>query len=217
MRAWSVPPPSHQNATRVRIIEEAARLVERFTVSKVTMEDIARAAGIARQTLYKYFASKDELLIELFVLQVTGHQHPELAKFLRKPRSAQLLLDMVWAELELARQFPLVTETLDPTIAPRMAELVFSSRKFFECQEGFWVPVLESFEEAGVLRSDLDYSAVVRWLTYQEFWLVTHPTVLAADETVQRRYLADFVIPALVREDVKAAAPAKAVSSGRRR
>ena len=212
-----MPPPSDRNATRARIIEEAARLVERFTVSKVTMDDIARAAGIARQTLYKYFASKDELLIDLFVLQVTEHQHPELAKLLRRPRSADLLLDMVWAELELARKFPLLTETLDPTIAPRMAELVFSSRKFFECQEAFWVPVLESFEEAGVLRPGLNYSDMVRWLTYQEFWLVTHPAVLSPDESVQRRYLADFVIPALVREDAKAATPAKAASAGRRR
>jgi hypothetical protein len=57
----------------------------------------------------------------------------------------------------------------------------------------------------------------VRWLTYQEFWLVTHPTVLSADEAVQRRYVADFVISALVREDAKTSTPAKAASSGRRR
>jgi len=217
VRRWSVPRPSDRNATRARIIEEAARLVERFTVSKVTMDDIARAAGIARQTLYKYFASKDELLIELFVMRLTGEQHPELAKRLRKPPSVDLLLDLVWTELQLARDFPLASETLDPTVAPRMAELVFSSRKFFEHQELFWFPVLESFEEAGVLRPGLDYGAIVRWLTYQEFCLVTHPTVLSADEAEQRRYLADFVIPALVREDAQAGSPAKAASSGRRR
>lgn len=217
MRAWSVPPAADQNATRARIIEEAGRLVERFTVSKVTMEDVARAAGIARQTLYKYFASKDDLLIELFVLRLTGEQHPALAKQLRRPRTVALLLDLVWSELQLARGYPLAQETLDPAVAPRMAELVFSSAKFFECQNAFWFPILASFEEAGVLRPGLDYADVVRWLTYQEFWLVTHPTVLSADEAVQRRYLANFVIPALVREEALAGAPAKAAQSGSRR
>ena len=35
------------------------------------MDDVARAAGCARQSIYKHFATKDELLTALFVGPLT--------------------------------------------------------------------------------------------------------------------------------------------------
>lgn len=48
---------------RDRKLIEAARLVfARYGVAKTTMADIAREAGVARQTLYNAYAGKDEVL-----------------------------------------------------------------------------------------------------------------------------------------------------------
>jgi hypothetical protein len=103
-------------------------------------------------------------------------------------------------ELDLARSYALFDEVLDPGVAPRMAELVFSSPKMAEARESFWVPLLEQYEAAGVLRPGLDHRAVVRWITYQEFWLLTHPTVLCDNDKQLTEYIREFVIAALVRE-----------------
>jgi AcrR family transcriptional regulator len=51
--------------TRTRILEAAFHAVSRFGLSRTTMEDVAREAGIARQSVYRYFASKDALVTEL--------------------------------------------------------------------------------------------------------------------------------------------------------
>ncbi len=47
------------------IIGVAKGLIARFGFRKTTMEDIARAARIAKATLYHYFASKEEILREI--------------------------------------------------------------------------------------------------------------------------------------------------------
>ena len=192
-------PTDETSKTRAKILEVAATLLARFTVSKLTMEDVARAAGIARQTIYKHFSGKDDLLAELFVQQMELNQYPALRK-LNDPPSQQALLRLFMTELNLARSYALFDEVLDPGVAPRMAELVFSSPKMTAARESFWVPLLEQYEAAGVLRAGLDHRAVVRWITYQEFWLLTHPTVLCDNDKQLTEYIREFVIAALVRE-----------------
>src|SRR5437867_5995394 len=44
--------------TRQRIVEAARRLLARGTYSRVTMEEIAREAGVAYQTVYAVFGTK---------------------------------------------------------------------------------------------------------------------------------------------------------------
>ena len=192
-------PTDETSQTRAKILEVAATLLARFTVSKLTMEDVARAAGIARQTIYKHFSGKDDLLTELFVQQMELNQYPALRKLNDAPSPAALLR-LFMTELKLARSFALFEEVLDPGVAPRMAELVFSSPKMTAARESFWVPLLEEYEAAGVLRPGLDHRAAVRWITYQEFWLLTHPTVLCDNDKQLTEYIRDFVIAALVLE-----------------
>ena len=187
--------------TRAKILDVSTALLARFTVSKLTMEDVARAAGIARQTIYKHFNGKDDLLIELFVQQMEQNQHPVLRR-LDEPPSPEALVTLFMTELRLARNYTLYNEVLDPVHAPRMAELVFGSDKLLACCESFWLPVLAEYEEAGVIRPGLDHRAAVRWITYQQFWLLTHPTVLCNDDETLVDYVREFVVAALVEAPV---------------
>lgn len=51
--------------TRERILGAAFRAVERFGLSRFTMDDVARLAGVSRQSVYRYFDSKDALIVAL--------------------------------------------------------------------------------------------------------------------------------------------------------
>lgn len=46
----------------ILIVEAAIRVITRYGVRRTTMNDIASAAGIARQTLYNVFDNKDDVL-----------------------------------------------------------------------------------------------------------------------------------------------------------
>lgn len=49
-------------STHDRILDAAIESVSLFGVTKMSLSDVARRAGISRPTLYKYFASKDDLV-----------------------------------------------------------------------------------------------------------------------------------------------------------
>jgi len=50
---------------RGKILAAAARLFSRATYDAVQMSDVARAVGLAKPTLYRYFPSKEELFLEV--------------------------------------------------------------------------------------------------------------------------------------------------------
>jgi AcrR family transcriptional regulator len=52
--------------TRKRILELATEQFSRFGVRTVTMEDLARLAGVSKKTIYQEFADKKDLVKEAF-------------------------------------------------------------------------------------------------------------------------------------------------------
>ena len=54
-----------QQARRERLIDSARDLALEGGYAAVTMHDVADRAGVARATVYRYFATKDHLLAEL--------------------------------------------------------------------------------------------------------------------------------------------------------
>lgn len=190
--------------TRGRILAAAAELLPRFTVAKLTMEDVARAVGITRQTVYKHFRGKDELVGELIALELRERHAPLMRKLGRRKPSAKNFAEMFLAQLEVGRTFPLMDPVLDPAIGPRMAELIFGVDVVLETLEEVWFPILERYAQAGVLRAGRDFKQIVRWITYQQFWLVTHPNVLAADDRELQTYVEQFIVGGMVRSDDRA-------------
>ncbi|GLW61965.1 HTH-type transcriptional repressor KstR [Actinomadura rubrobrunea] len=54
-----------QQARRERLLDAARRLAHEGGYQAVTMHDVADLAGVARATVYRYFATKDHLLTEV--------------------------------------------------------------------------------------------------------------------------------------------------------
>lgn len=59
--------------TRARITDAALQLLHEQGAPLTTVDDIARAAGVSRATLYQYFGSKAEILVE--VVEASGAAH----------------------------------------------------------------------------------------------------------------------------------------------
>lgn len=190
-------PEGPSTDTHHRILAAGRDVLARFTVAKFAMEDVAKAAGVARQTVYKYFASRDDLLIAIFIQEMLEHHAPALAEKFAADPSPDALLDLFMAELSAARAFPLFAEVLHPDMAPRMAELVFGSEKMTRVRAEIWIPTLERHEVAGVIRPGMDHVATTRWITYQEFWLLTHPNTLCPDDEIEY-YVRNYIIAGLL-------------------
>nr|WP_075215667.1 TetR/AcrR family transcriptional regulator [Mongoliimonas terrestris] len=68
--------PRDGTSTRERIVAEAGRLFEERGLSQVSLEDVARSAGITKRGLLYHFGKKDDLAAAC----VTAEQHPTLKR-----------------------------------------------------------------------------------------------------------------------------------------
>lgn len=72
-RLWSETIDAHRREVRDAILDATAGLVAEHGLLGVTMSQVAAETGIGRATLYKYFASVEEILHAWHQRQVGGH------------------------------------------------------------------------------------------------------------------------------------------------
>ena len=87
-----------QEARRTRVIQAALELASEGGYDAVQMRDVATRAGVAMGTVYRYFSSKDQLLVECL-----GEVAHELQEGLRRqPASGEDTADRVMEVLRRA-------------------------------------------------------------------------------------------------------------------
>ena len=60
--AWAGDRPSGPEDARERLLEAAARCVQRYGLEKTGISDVASEAGVTRRTVYRYFPDRDALV-----------------------------------------------------------------------------------------------------------------------------------------------------------
>lgn len=190
--------PAQARPGRAPIVAAARRCFVRLGVEKTRMEHVAAEAGLARQTLYKYVAGKDEL-VELALLE----RCREFSEQLRPTgpfdvdRLPETLTDLVIASVDLGRhdaEFAYLTEALPQS---RLGPLTTSQGSVMH--DLVWhafAPVITASRAAGVLRDEPSDSEIVEWL--QGVIALLAPR-LDLDEMAQRRRVRLFVLPAMFR------------------
>lgn len=83
--AWKGASPESSAAARRHLLAVAQECIERHGFSKVTLSDVAAAAGVTRPTVYRYFGSADELFNAAAVTASGG--------YLERLRSRAMKLD----------------------------------------------------------------------------------------------------------------------------
>lgn len=178
---------------RARILAAAPDVLLRFTLTKFTMDEVARRGHRTPDHLQAFLEPRRTAHRDVD----RGYAGPPSAgapRCRRASPSVENLVEIFLTELEVAAKYPLFHELLDPRTAPRAAELLFQSASIMAVREASWKPILHRYAEQGVVRSDLDLAATVRWITYQMFWLVTHPAVLTDDKAELREYVRRYIL-----------------------
>jgi AcrR family transcriptional regulator len=166
-----------------RILDAAGGLFAEREVAGVGMNDIARAAGCSRATLYRYFENR-EALHDAYVHREAREVHRRLAEVINgitEPR--ERLLAGLTTALALVRENPALSSWFAGT--PIGAQMAEGSDVIQTLTAGF----LQTLNNA----DDPDRRA--RWLVRVLTSLLIFPGRDAEDE---RAMLAEFVIPLVV-------------------
>jgi AcrR family transcriptional regulator len=99
--------------TRERIVDAAFRAVERFGLSRFTMDDVARLAGVSRQSVYRYFDSKDALIVALVYREEETFMDGVRAAHSQHENLEDALREAILFCLRTAREHPLLDRLLE--------------------------------------------------------------------------------------------------------
>jgi AcrR family transcriptional regulator len=196
--------PTSTDDTRERILAAAERCIDRHGIRKTTMDDVAGEVGLSRPSVYRYFADRDDLLIEL----ITRHAQALLVRARKSiSRQASLpdqIVETVLYTAEHARRDPLTRHVLDPdgtSLGKRMVASGASER----CRAEMWDPVLDAAVANNELPPGLPRSDIHLWLGNVTKIVMRGLEDGDGDVRRYRSILRRFVVPAFIGADALAA------------
>ena len=117
----------HAAATRAEILAAAHGLLDDRELGGMTVDDVARAAGVSRATVYNQFGSRQRLLAAVFEDQGRRIGYERVLAALRLPEPRTALIAVVrescraWSSSPLAIRRTLALAVIDPMIGGLVA------------------------------------------------------------------------------------------------
>jgi AcrR family transcriptional regulator len=99
--------------TPARILDSTFDCVSQVGLARTTVEDVARAVGMSRQTIYRYFPSKDHLILALVLREEEKFLDGVRAAFAAHATLQAALTDGIEFCLRYAREHPLLDRLLE--------------------------------------------------------------------------------------------------------
>jgi len=155
-----VPSPVDSVSTDQAILDACDRLMARYGFRKMTMDDVAREAGVSRRTIYHHFANKEDLGLSS-IGRVVEQVHTEMEKYASSEETSQRRLEDVLAirvigRLDRVRAYAMSLDELFEAVRP---QYLLRRNAFFTREKELLARVIESGILAGEFRK-CDVNAV---------------------------------------------------------
>ena len=188
-------PAASTDDARERILAAAERCIERHGIRKTTMDDVASEVGLSRPSVYRYFADRDDLLLEL----ITRHSGALIARAHKSISRQSSLADQIVEGLlyiaEHARQDPLTRHVIDPD-ATSLGRRMITSGASEMCRAELWDPFIDAAVANNELPRGLSRADIHLWLGGLGTMLMRGLEDGEADVRRYRSILRRYVAPA---------------------
>ncbi|MCB0108844.1 MAG: TetR/AcrR family transcriptional regulator [Caldilineaceae bacterium] len=172
---------SDNKARERRILDVTRDLIIRYGYDKMSMNDIADAAGISKGAIYLHFASKDELFEAIFYREFRAYAATWYARILADPQGGTIG-GIYQAVLYAVNSNPFITAVVkkDPRVLGtylRKPNNIFANMT----APGLLDEMVVALQEAGVIRRDLEPLLITHIMDMLSYGLVALPDQKAAD------------------------------------
>ena len=176
--------PSRRSEVRLKVLAATGELIDRLSYDEVTIDAVARASRVSKSTLYRYWPSRQILVLEAFTyatnLQVqvkdTGDVHRDLYSYLVALTRC----------LDEGRTASTVANLLAEAIRNDEFATLYRQTLLRERRQGF-LDTLEQGRKRGQIRGDADLDAVTDAL-----YGALHHRLISTAEPIDLRFLASL-------------------------
>ena len=116
---------------RERILEESEMLFFRYGVRRVTMDDVAKALGMSKKTLYQYYSDKDELVAEA----TQAHLDRERIEFDKIFRNSENSIKSLF----------LISQCMRKSLSEINPSVLFELKRFYPKSWEYWTEFKDQF------------------------------------------------------------------------
>ena len=148
---------------RERILAAAERCIDRHGIRKTTMDDVASEVGLSRPSVYRYFADRDDLLLELITRHARVINDQARKAISRQNNLPDQIIEGVLYIADGGRRDRLTRHVIDPDgtnlgrrmIASGMSEMIRAE---------LWDPILDAALAENALSPGLPRLDIHFWL-----------------------------------------------------
>ena len=186
-----------RGVTRQEVARTAIECFARYGVHRTSLIDIAEALGVSRQTLYRLFDNRSELL-EFIVTDRVKLIAENLRETTEKSCDIEdALIETITKSIKLAREDRLLVEILHHNIGSDLQTYLFGGAEEVQiAMMNVWGSLIDRARELGRLRDGIGTREAVAWMTNIGAMLNFREDY---EETEHRDIVGKFVIPSLLK------------------
>ncbi|MDB5970170.1 MAG: putative TetR family transcriptional regulator [Hydrocarboniphaga sp.] len=180
-----------------RIVNAAIECFQRSGIDGTSMDTIAKAARMARQTMYRYFPSRHHLAVEVLVREIRDHTRmltPLLRQYSYPPKA---MTEALVQGVVSARRHPSTQIIVSDIGAELMSKVPGSDRAMLDAMSEQWLPTLYRWKEAGYLRPQVKFDELLLWITMFLFISISRGTLLGLNVDMLRQLITNQMLPSL--------------------
>lgn len=198
--AASAAEDTKDKPVRERLLDSAEGCLEQFGPQKTSMEDVARAAGMSRATVYRYFENRDALLLGVASREAAKLANEAIGYLQRFSTISDWLVEGLLFTLRELPNRPVFASLVTSLDSRSSGSLLLGSTGLIQIGVNVLGPMFANAKEQGLLRDDVDPEMLVEWLLRMLWTYLNAPSQVATDEEGMRRLFRMMLIPAVLKD-----------------
>jgi AcrR family transcriptional regulator len=186
---------SLRDAGSQRILDAALQLAAASGLKNLTMDDVARRAGVGRMTVYRRFGSRTALIDALAVRECRSCLTTISASLAPAAGAGERLAALFTATVTVIREHPLLARLASFEPEALLFELTRDDSAVFRLVRDFLVGIIEHGQDAGELApGDPELLAELAVRLGASFVLIPETVLPIADERAVRALIAPLLV-----------------------
>jgi len=190
---------SKTKPVRERLLDAAEGCLEQFGPQKTSMEDVARAAGMSRATVYRYFENRDALLLGVASRQASALAAEAINYLGQFNTISDWMVEGLLFTLREMPSRPVFASLVTSLDSRASGSLLLGSTGLVQIGVNVLQPMFANAKEQGLLRDDVDPEMLVEWLLRVLWTYLNAPSQVATDEEGMRKLFRMMLIPAVLK------------------
>jgi AcrR family transcriptional regulator len=185
---------------RERLLDAAEGCLAQFGPQKTSMEDVARAAGMSRATVYRYFENRDALLLGVASRQAAALATEAMGYLTQFDNIADWLVEGLIFTLREIPQRPVFASLVTSLDSRSASSLFLGSSGMIQIGVNVLRPMFGAAKQQGLLRDDVDADMLIEWLLRILWTYLNAPSQVATDDDGMRTLFRMMLIPAVLKD-----------------